>query len=230
MTAPHPAPTPRRPRRPGFTIPEVLVALLLFGLLLTVAYTVLLSGSREQDFVSRYADLADQTRRAVRRLSRDVRTSRRIVRLEREGLSLRSLVLELTDPESPEGPGIEVRYDYEPGRHLLTRQGKPMLSGEIRDLEAHAFDDAGRLLTEEGAQNILSFLRLRFELGSEDDPPGRRRRFDLTLAPRVPTSRAKADRVLFERALERFGSQNPATDPVPGGGTVGRPRPPWQRN
>lgn len=196
-------------RRPGFTILELLVAAVLFTGLLAMSYTLLLSGSRQQDFVSRHADLADQTRRAVRRLSKDIRSAQAIVRLDRQGTGLRLLEIEV--PEAGEDSGLtrRVAYTFDRAKRLLARGGRPMLREVLEEVDLYAFDELGRRVPDEEAPDRLSYLRMHLEFGTPDGAPGKRRKLDLTLSPRVPASRVKAQRVLLERSLERFDSQDP---------------------
>jgi hypothetical protein len=209
------------------TLLEVLLAGSLLAVVLGVSYSLLLSGGKQQDFVQRHADLADQTRRVVRRLSKDLRSATYIIRVRRDGTRLEELALRLPDPED-ETSFLDVLYEYDGSTRRLIRDGEPLLADEVRDVQLFAFDELGRLLLDPDVPELVAFFRLRFELGDEDAPPARRRQLDLTLTPRVPASEAKADRILMERALDRFGAPGGAGLDVPDlGGTgstsTGRP-------
>lgn len=212
--------------RRGVTLLEVLLAGALLAVVLGVSYTLLLSGGQQQDFVQRHADLADQTRRVVRRLTKDIRSANAILRVRRNGTRLEELALRLPDPED-ENSYQEITYEYDGSVRRLIRDDEALLANEVRDVQLFAFDDLGRLLLDADVPDGVAFFRLRFELGDEDAPPARRRQLDLTITPRVPASIAKADRVLLERATERFAGPDEGRNAVPdlGGGTgTGRPR------
>lgn len=213
--------------RRGISLLEVLLAGTLLAVVLGVSYTLLLSGGKQQDFVQRHADLADQTRRVVRRLSKDLRSANAILRVRRNGTRLAELALRLPEPEDELGYS-EVVYEYDGSTRRLTRDGEPLASHEVQDVQLFAFDDLGKLLLDPDIPDGVAFFRLRFELGDEDAPPARRRQLDLTLTPRVPASAAKADRILLERAADRFGAPGGTDREVPdlggtGGTGTGRP-------
>jgi hypothetical protein len=206
-------------RRSAFTIVELLIAATLFTALLGISYTLLLSGGRQQKFVSQHADLADKTRRAVRRMSKDIRAARKIIELRRQGTGLRTFRMEVPDPEDPDGLPLRVTYRFERARHLLTRNNRPLLSNVLREVDLYAFDEVGRLLDDKVATLRLSYLRLHLEFSGEDAAPGRQRKLDLTLSPRVPASKVKAERVLLERSLDRFNSRRTEHGRTDGTGT-----------
>lgn len=210
----------RTATRGGVTLLEVLLAGALLAVVLGVSYSLLLSGGQQQDFVQRHADLADQTRRVVRRLSKDLRSANAILRIRRSGTRLEELALRLPDPED-ESSFQEVAYEYDGSSRRLIRDGDPLLANEVRDVQLFAFDDLGRLLLDPDVPDRVAFFRLRFELGDEDAPPARRRLLDLTLTPRVPASVAKADRVLLERAADRFGAPGGTDRDLPDLGGTG---------
>lgn len=203
-------------RRRATTVIEVLVVILLMSIVLTVVYGLIQSATRQRQLVTTYADLADQTRRAVRRLSKDIRSASLVRDLERSrGTTMRRMVLAVPRGLDPLEGYVDVIYEYEPERGTLTRDGAPLLREQVRAFEVHAFDDLGTLLEDAVVPHALSHLRIRLEFGAPDAPPNQRRHLELTLAPRVPSSQAKAERELFERAFERF--TEPGLEPAPPG-------------
>lgn len=190
-------------RRPGYSVAEVLTVLLLMSVVLVVVFSLWRSGSREQAFLYTYADLADQTRRALGRLSSDIRSAQRLVKLDRNGSRLERLELLLPGKDDPRAL-VTVVYDFDAAARELRRDGRALVRSDVRAVEVYPFDEIGRAVAADAPAELIATLRFRFELGPEDAPPGQQRRLDLTLAPRVPASRAKADRVRAERALDRF--------------------------
>ncbi len=194
-------------RKDGVTVLEVLLAAGLLSIVLIVAYALLNSGSRQQNFVSQHAELSQRTRLAVRQITKDIRSARSIIGLRRSNSgSLEELSLEL--PEVGDDSSFErVEYRYDTGSKELLRNDDSFLSKGVRDFQLFAFDDLGKLLSDAEIQEKIAFFRLRFELGEEDDPPAKQRKLDLTVTPRVLSSQSKAERTVLDRSLERFGAQ-----------------------
>lgn len=201
-------------RRSGLTISEVLVALLLLSLLLVVVFQVMRSGNQGQAMIQSYADLANQTRVTVRKISRDVRAAVRVLELQRSGTTLDRIRLEIPTLGSEDPLDLEdVEYAYFPPRQSLERNGIPLLEPGVRGLELFAFDDLGRRIDDKDAPDRLAYLQLRFEFGDPDAPPNQIRVLDLSLTPRVPSSKIRHERALVERSLERFGEEDADASP-----------------
>ncbi len=203
---------PSRPSRSGMSIAEALTVVLLVSIVLVVVFGLWQSGRRQQDFVEAYADLGDKTRRGVRRLERDLRGALMLRELRRAGTRLSHVVLALPRGPDPLDGFEDIRYEYRIADRRMLRQGEALVLEGVQDVELFAFDDLGKALDDVEATTRLSFLRLRLRFGEEGDPPNRRRTLDLTIAPRVPASQARAERLLFERAFERFRDPPSADD------------------
>lgn len=192
-------------RRRAISLVEVLVVLMLLSIILVVAMGVMSSGTREQKLVTEYADIASNVRRAAKRLEKDIRGAAGFRTLDRNGRQLTRLEFDVPRSADPLDGFEEVSYRFDSGTRILERNGQALLRTGVTGIEVYVFDDLGRELADVGVP-FTAFMQIRFELGDPDDPPAKRRKLDLTLTPRLPASQSKSERVLLERAFERFAA------------------------
>ncbi len=214
-------------KRRGFTIVEALTGIVLLSILLAAIYIFLSGHILQRRHLEGYIDLQRDTRLAILRVQRDLKSLIKITRAER-GKNGRLEHLEFTVPveDDVEAP---VKYAFELEKRGIRRNGRLVIEKTIKDMQFWLLDENGRDIFGAPTFDSVEAIRLRVKVTTPPQPgkslPGpqgeeadklvaRGRTLDFTIYPRMLVAARKAREGRLNLNSGRFAIRGGSTGRV----------------
>jgi len=210
--------------RRAFTIVEALTGIVLLAILLAAVYIFLSGHILQSRHLEGYLELQRDTRLAILRLQRDLKSLVTITRAERDG-DARLERLEFTVPVDDEVDGT-IRYGFEPQNRAIRRNGTCIIEETIKDMRLWLLDEQGRDIYGATTFDDVQAIRLQVTVTTPPQPgqpipadetleklAARGRVLDFTIFPRIPVSRRKARQGKLNLETGRFPVSRATTSP-----------------
>ncbi len=167
-----------RRRDRGFTLIEVLVAMVLFGVLASLVLALALATQRTSTATQRQVSLNEEARVAIERISSELRQARAVTAVDASGSALIGLTFEadfngdgVIDPAGPSPEVLTYRWDQSAGTLTITADDadghsitRPVLAATVTDFSVELFGGSGALT----ASQLPAVDRVTVSLRVED--------------------------------------------------------------
>ena len=191
--------------RRAFTIVEALTGIVLLSILLAAIYIFLSGHILQRRHLEGYIDLQRDTRLAILRLQRDLKSLIKITKAERgknEQMKRFEFIIPVEDDvQAP------VKYAFDLEKRGIRRNGRLVIEKTIKEMQIWLLDENGRDIFGSPTYEYVHAVRLRVKVTTPPQPgqkiPGpqgkeaeklvaRGRTLDFTIFPRVLVSAKKA--------------------------------------
>ena len=146
----------------GFTIVEALTGIVLLAILLAAIYIFLSGHILQRRHLEGYIDLQRDTRMAILRLQRDLKSLIKITKAERAN-NEQMKRFEFTVPVEDEVEAT-VKYSFDKEKRGIRRNGRLVIEKTIKDLQFWLLDENGRDIFGSPSYEYVHAIRLRVKV------------------------------------------------------------------